>query len=174
MNRLASAIMMFGFLFPAVFPACAQDDLAQGSVIEFTGEQGELIVARDGIIFYLVKGDELFQNDVLRAKDGDTTTIVFQGCVLELPAAKDIELDDELCLMITEAPTMAEVALLDDAVGSIGANEPNGGAPLVVGGVVLSIGGLSALTGQGGGSSAADPVVSPSQQNSSGSNASSP
>lgn len=136
--------------------AFAQEQ-AYGMVIEHAGNQGELIVSREGIVYWLSTGDDLYTNDVLRAQEADMATITYKGCVMTLPQKEDVTLDDEFCaLVIADGPTMAQVAgdsgVLRDSV----AIQSVANAPLVVGGVVLSAGGLVAATdgGHGGTGSA--------------------
>lgn len=173
MGKFGSALASLSFSLLTMSPAVSQDITAQGSVIEFLGAQGELIVSREGIIFYLQSGDELFLDDILRTKDEDTTTISFRGCAFELPAATDVTLDDEFCNLASATETMAEKAVIALEGVAVEVVETTENSPLLIGGVILSAGGLSAFTGQGGGSSASDPVVT-SSATSNGSNASSP
>lgn len=134
--------------------AYSQERFAQGSVIEYAGAPGELVVSRDGIIYYLSTGDDLFENDILRSKEESTSTIVYNGCVFELPASEDVSLDEEFCALVgvKKSPSMATLASQGEVTGASATNiasETN--APLIVGGVILSAGGLAAVSGSGGG-----------------------
>lgn len=174
MRRLTLLIALATLGVPSTLPIIAQSDSSEGSVLEFTGTPGELIVSRDGVIYYLVTGDALFQDDILRSRDAGTTEIIFRGCTYELPAAKDVELGDEFCVALIDEPSMATIASQENVFVPLSELEASRNAPLVVGGVVLSYGGLSALTGQLERSSASDPIVATSESNSGGSNSSSP
>ena len=160
--ELLGILSLATVLMPAL--AGAEQNFAEGSVTEYTGLPGELIVSRDSVIYYLSTGDDLFGGDILRSREGETTTIVFRGCEMELPASEDVALDDEFCVLAAvEEPTMAAIASTGDGTGvALGAggglvaaiNSAN--APLMVGGVVLSAGGIAATTGgDGGGAGAA-------------------
>lgn len=174
MRQLCHALTLLLLPLFATLHLQAQPRSAQGSVIEFQADQGELIVFRDGIIYYLMEGDDLFVNDILRAKDENTTTITFRGCTFELPASEDVILDDEFCVVAVDQPTLAELESLGHSSDGLVSTPSTNRAPLIVGGVVLSVGGLSAAVGQRGGSSASDPVVASSRAGENGANASSP
>ncbi len=131
-------------------------EVSQGTVLEHAGEPGELIVSRDGVIYWLSTGDELFSDDVLRAQKADTSTITFNGCVITLEAKVDTVLDDQACtaLILSDTTTMAETAAESgSAVGPFD-GAINAGAPLTVGGIILSAGGLAAATDGGSGGTA--------------------
>lgn len=135
------------------FTALAQKN-AEGSVVEYSGIPGELIVSRDGIVYYLSTGEDLFNGDILRSKEGDVATITYRGCTYDLPSNEDVALDDEFCaLIVAEEPTMAMAASGGaESIGlNLGAVVNSANAPLMVGGVVLSAGGLAAATGGDGG-----------------------
>ena len=131
------------------------------TVIEHIGEHGDLIVSRNGIVYFLTEGDAVHRNDVLRARYEDTSTIMYQGCVMTLPEGKDVKLDDDFCAFAAvEEKTMAERA----SEGTI-FNETTGtNAPFMIGGVIVSAGGLAAATnggnnGTGSATSSASGVV---------------
>ncbi|MEM9571896.1 MAG: hypothetical protein AAF996_10535 [Pseudomonadota bacterium] len=135
----------------------ASPQTAEGSVIEYIGVPGELIVSRDSITYYLSTGDELFSGDVLRSRQAEAATIIFRGCEFELPASEDVALDDEFCAVAAiDEPTMAAIAGAG-AGASVGVGSgvvaamSSANAPLVVGGAVLSAGGIAATTGGDGG-----------------------
>lgn len=137
----------------------ASPQTAEGSVVEYIGVPGELIVSRDSIIYYLSTGDELFSGDVLRSRQAEAATIIFRGCEFELPASEDVALDDEFCAVAAiDEPTMAAIAGAGAGTGaSVGVGSGlvaamnSANAPLVVGGAVLSAGGIAATTGGDGG-----------------------
>lgn len=128
-------------------PLSAQE-IENGSVVEHTGETGDLIVLRDGLVFWLSTGDDLFEADIVRASYPDMSIVSYNGCVFTLPENEDVPLDDDFCsLTVANAPTMAEVASRNDVTALVSGAD----APLMVGGVVLSAGGLAAATNGGNG-----------------------
>ena len=134
------------------------DQNADGSVIEYAGQRGDLIVSRDGVVYWLSEGDKLFTHDILRARFGDSSTIRYQGCEITLPENEDVVLDSAFCdIIVTEEPTMAATASENGGLRSSVGSATGANAPLIVGGVVLSAGGLVATTngGNGGTGSAA-------------------
>ena len=120
---------------------------AIGSVVEHLGESGELIVSRDGIVYFLTTGDDLFDDDIVRAQHADASTIRVYGCTFTLPEKKDVSLGEEFCSLAAIEPTsMAEIASKSGTgLESVAATN----APLIVGGVVLSAGGIAAATEEG-------------------------
>lgn len=149
-------VLAVGLLAPSMM-AFAQKQ-ANGMVIEHAGDEGELIVSRDGIVYWLSTGDDLYSDDVVRAQNADMATITYNGCVMTLPQKEDVTLDDEFCaLVVLDEPTMAQVASEGSVLTGSTPITTAANAPLVVGGVVLSAGGLVAATdgGNGGTGSAA-------------------
>lgn len=152
MRMLATIGWMILFIIVTMPASNAQEKLPNGTVVQYSGERGGLIVSRDSIVYFLTQGDHLFENDILRSKAAGVTTIVFNGCMFDLPAAEDIELDNEFCAAQgLEESSMATLAAEGETVISEGIVGQTANAPLIVGGVVLSAGGLAAATGAGGG-----------------------
>ena len=141
-------------------------NMPNGSVIEHRSEPGELIVLRDDIIYWLSAGDDLFKADIVRSQNADTATISYNGCTMVLPEKQDVSLDDEFCaLAALEAPSMAQIASEGGSTLGTTALVSNANAPLVLGGVVLSAGGIAAATngGNGGTGSAASAAAGAAQ-----------
>lgn len=150
MRALSYSLLVIA-TFMAAFSAFAQKS-SYGSVMDHSGEPGELIVSRDGIVYWLSTGDDLFENDVLRAQEADSATIRFKGCVFTLPEQEDVELDDEFCVVAAaDEPSMAAIASEAATFSETSAIPTGVNAPLIVGGVVLSAGGIAAATNGGGG-----------------------
>lgn len=123
---------------------------AQGSVLEYAGEVGELVVSRDGVVYPISVGADLFAGDIVRARRADTAIILFDGCRMELPEGQDVFLNNEFCsAFIAEDKTMAMAASENISVAGSGVEGVATNAPLIVGGVVLSAGGIAATTGGG-------------------------
>ena len=151
MVRACGALIIAAGLFASSMVAFAQEQ-PNGIVIEHAGDEGELIVLRNGIVYWLSTGDDLFSSDVLRAQDADMATITYNGCVMTLPKKEDVTLDDEFCaLVVLDEPVMAQVASESRALTGSTTTVTAANAPLIVGGVVLSAGGLVAATDGGGG-----------------------
>jgi hypothetical protein len=143
--------------------------LANGQVVEHLGETGDLIVLRDGVVYYLSTGDDLFQADILRSENADAASITYNGCEFTLPEKQDVTLDDEFCAFaMVEEPSMAQIA--SEGGTTLGATTiaTNANAPFIIGGVVLSAGGIAAATngGNGGTGSVASAAAGAPQANS--------
>lgn len=165
MKRVIGMSVLIASLIATSMMASAQKQ-PRGMVIEHTGDEGELIVSRDGIVYWLSIGDDLFSNDVLRAQNADMATITYNGCVITLPQKKDVTLDDEFCaLVVLDQPAMAQLASENGVLTGSTATATAANAPLIVGGVVLSAGGLAAATdgGSGGTGSAASAAAGAAQ-----------
>lgn len=135
----------------------ASAEESRGEVLSYSGDKGELIMSRDGIIYWLETGSQLVAEDILRSREAEKAVIVFDGCEFELPAGEDIYLDDDFCdAFAVLEPTAAEKAsegLANEvvAIESTVDLSMRTDAPLVVGGVILSVGGLAAAAGGDGG-----------------------
>lgn len=153
MIRIAACSLSLWLVLSWPLEAAATEQ-PQGTVLELSGETGSLIVSRDAVIYYLEQGSDLFESDILRLNYGSETTIIYNGCVFNLPDGEDVVLDDQFCVMakaIDENSSMAATAASggrEQALFLTGSN-----APLVVGGVLLSAGGIAAATGGDGGGS---------------------
>lgn len=134
----------------------------RGEVLAYSGAKGELIMSRDGIIYWLESGSELQFGDILRSRRGDSAIIKFDGCELTLPEGEDVRLDHEFCgEPIAAVPSAAENASNGLYDISVSDSVVRARAPLVVGGVVLSAGGLvAAIGGDGGGAGSATSAAS--------------
>lgn len=150
MERLRSQYILAVFLVLATTMLSTSVAEAQktpmGLVTEHSGEPGDLIASRDGIVYRISQGDELFLGDTLRVRT--EATIIFSGCTYTLPQNEDIYLDYEFCSLVANTePSMAFLA--SEGRSAVGASEAisAGFAPLVVGGIVLSSGGLAAAIG---------------------------
>lgn len=145
---------------------------ARGSVIEHSGETGDLIVSRDGVIYWLSAGDDLFSEDVVRAQNAETAKISFNGCEFTLPEKEDVTLDDQFCVLAAaDGRTMAQVASeTGNSVGSVGVVTA-ANAPLIVGGTILSAGGIAAaINGGDGGTGSAASIAAGVEQATASSN----
>ncbi|MEO1323962.1 MAG: hypothetical protein AAFV59_13255 [Pseudomonadota bacterium] len=165
MVRVIGWLVLATSLLATSMVAFAQKQ-ANGMVIEHDGDQGELIVSRDGIVYWLSTGDDLYSNDVLRAQNADMATIVYNGCVMTLPQKEDVTLDEEFCaLVVLDEPAMAQVANESGVLTGSSTITTAANAPLVVGGVVLSSAGLVAAVdgGRGGTGSAASAAAGAAQ-----------
>lgn len=149
MFKTRSIALMAASIIGSTFLASAQD-VANGSVLEYSGAEGELIVSRGGIVYSLSAGDELFYEDVLRAQKSDTATVSFNGCTWTLPEGLDVKLDDGFCVASAEAaPSMA---MLESQGLRMADGNLVSGAPFILGGTVLAAGGLvDAVNGGDGG-----------------------
>lgn len=129
------------------------EDAADGRVTEFTGDHGELIVARDGVVYWLSSGDELFSADVVRSMKSGTATIVYRECELTLPKDKDVILDNEFCELgaANEQRSMAMLASETNEFSGVVASNQLTDAPLLLGGTVLWTGGIASTVGGGTG-----------------------
>lgn len=158
MNRMFLVAGIASIAMSLPVSAVAQK-AAGGSVLEHSGEVGDLIVSRDGLVYHLSVGDELYENDILRAQFAKIATVSYNGCEFTLPEKQDVTLDSEFCnLVVATAPTSAEVASQSTtlAASNVGAGSLMN-APLMIGGTVLSAGGIAAAVngGDGGTESAA-------------------
>ncbi|NQY14325.1 MAG: hypothetical protein HRT81_10765 [Henriciella sp.] len=149
--------------------AAAKQPLADGQVVEHLGETGDLIVLRDGVVYYLSTGDDLFHADILRSENADVASVTYSGCTFTLPEKEDVTLDDEFCAFaMGEEPSMAQIA--SEGGTTLGATTiaTNANAPFIIGGVVLSAGGIAAATngGNGGTGSVASAAAGAPQANS--------
>jgi len=134
-------------------PLLASADGAHGEVVSFSGNNGELIMSRDGVVYWLRPGSKLLTGDIVRSKKATVAVIAFDGCEFELPAGEDVFLDEEFCdpAIVAAEPTAAEKASAGIASTSLNGPTLRASSPLVVGGVVLSAGGLAAASGGDGG-----------------------
>ena len=130
----------------------SNDKLSNGQVVEHLGETGDLIVLRDGVVYYLSTGDDLFQADILRSEKADAATVTYNGCSFTLPEKQDVTLDDEFCAFaLGEEPSMAQIASEGGTALGTTTIATNANAPFIIGGVVLSAGGIAAATNGGNG-----------------------
>ncbi|MEL6756005.1 MAG: hypothetical protein AAFP81_06175 [Pseudomonadota bacterium] len=158
MTRNVSIMIAGAFGLSLIGSATAEQKEA-GTVLKHSGEAGDLIASRDGVVYWLSTGDNLFPNDIIRASRSNVSTIDYDGCTFTLPEKQDVLLDENFCdLTAVYQPTMAESAsekqIWIDSETVTGSDN----APLIVGGVVLSAGGLAAAAN--GGSSGTESVVS--------------
>ncbi|MEL7096322.1 MAG: hypothetical protein AAGK70_12860 [Pseudomonadota bacterium] len=135
----------------SAIPAHAQNQ-ADGTVLSYSGEPGQLIVSRDGIVYWLTEGDDLFDDDVVRAQRGGSSSILYNGCEFELPENEDVTLGDQFCsLASAEEGSMAMIASEGNLGNGVIEVVSGANAPFLVGGTVLSAGGIAAATGGGNG-----------------------
>lgn len=126
---------------------------SNGAVVAHLGQDGELIVSRDSVIYWLSTGDRLFEEDIVRAQQPNKSTIVFNGCVRTLPEKEDVLLDSGFCSLASlDGPSLAAIASEGGAVSELGSSSITQASPLVVGATTLSAAGLiEALDGGSGG-----------------------
>lgn len=171
MQRLIATFLLT--MAGATLPLQSFADISpKGSVIEHSGETGELIVSRDGVVYWLSTGDDLFLGDVVRAQNAEAARISFNGCEYVLPEKQDVNLNGEFCALASvEEPTMAQLASESgSSVGAVGAATA-ANAPLIVGGTVLSAGGIAAaINGGDGGTGSAASVAAGAAQATASSN----
>lgn len=152
--QISTVLGVFVSIMIALPTAANSQTSPSGSVLQYNGTAGDLIVSRDGIVYFLSSGDSLFENDVLRTQTKNSTTISFNGCMFTLPEKQDVKLDDEFCALASaEEASMARLAGESEIGGPFESSQSPANAPLVVGGVVLSAGGIAAATGGDNGGS---------------------
>ncbi|MCR9271102.1 MAG: hypothetical protein NXH72_14010 [Hyphomonadaceae bacterium] len=165
-----SRILALGLAVAMMGPV-AVAQTAGGSVAEYTGAYGDLIVARDGVTYSLSVGEDLYFGDTIRMTNtgsGDAT-VTFNGCTHTIPAGQDIVLNGDFCTVMQamETPTEAQLAANEIATptptGGEGAGAAAGGgnAPLIIGGIVVAAGGIAAAAGGGGGDDGTPTPTSP-------------
>lgn len=141
-------LLLVGILFWTSNLPAAAEQKARGNVTSFSGVPGDLIVSRDGVVYWLSLGDDLFENDTVRSRTDDPASIIYDGCEFTLPDGVDVLLDNEICVLATgQESSMAAISSQNESVAVGSALMPRSNAPLMVGGVLLSAGGLAAATG---------------------------
>lgn len=145
-----SRIIALG-LAAALIGTVATAQTAPGTVTEFTGQLGDLLVNRDGVTYSLKTGEDLAFGDTVKSTNPGEATLTFDGCTHTIPAGQDIVLDATFCqkmAALETGPTLAETAATGGEVAGAAAG---GNAPLIIGGVVVAAGGIAAAAGGGGG-----------------------
>ena len=151
--KMKSLIATTAFGLSLTFsPQAMAQELGSGSVLQHSGEPGDFIVLRDCVVYWLSEGDQLFRDATVRSLKADSTIIEYNGCVMTIPEKQDVTLDDEFCgLVVADNDSMAQIALTNQSgrPASVSQIASSGNAPLIVGGVVLSAGGIAAATDGG-------------------------
>lgn len=135
-------------------PSVEQREAAPGGlVLEHDGNEGDLIVSRDGIVYWMSIGDSLYEYDIVRSKSENTSTIEFDGCTFTLRKNLEVVLDESFCqkAAVTES-TMATIASEAVGVTEVAASQ---GVPLTIGGVALASGGIASFVSGADGSAGA-------------------
>lgn len=157
-------VSSFAAAMVGTMPFAASAQATTGTVTEYTGVTGQFIVERDGEIYSLSTGKELFAGDVVRMKlpvSGDAT-VSYGGCTYSIPAGQDITLDDSFCeTMAGLEPSEAELAASNTPPPLTGEGAGAGNAPLIIGGIVVAAGGVAAAAGGGGGDGGTPTPTSP-------------
>ncbi|MEP1143681.1 MAG: hypothetical protein ABJH52_08175 [Henriciella sp.] len=141
-------------LAAALLGTVATAQTAPGTVTEFTGQLGDLVVSRDGVSYSLITGGDLAFGDIVRATNAGEATLTFNGCTHTIPAGQDFELNAGFCdqmAALEAGPTSLAAAEAAGPVTEAAGTAAAGNAPLIIGGVVVAAGGIAAAAGGGGG-----------------------
>lgn len=70
---------------------------AAGSVQSTTGDTGSVVVVRDGEIYSIGAGDQVFPGDVIATRTVGSVVISANGCVVTLDGGEEVTIDESFC-----------------------------------------------------------------------------
>ncbi|RIJ29211.1 hypothetical protein [Henriciella algicola] len=139
--------------------AVAQDEAGsgstpdlQGDVVEATGDTGSVVVERQGNLYSLSEGDDLFEGDIVQTTSGGTTTLEFTAangtpCSVTLEPLEIFTVSAASCSSSPVAMTSTQIAALEGTAVAGTAGSGVGAAVFGIPAGLAAIGGVAAATG---------------------------
>lgn len=94
--------MRTNFLISAVFGAfCIAAGTAQaqiaGEVVSTGGAEGNVLVTREGQTYPILRGDPIFEGDIITTRRGSSATISASNCRVQLSASEQVTVSERMC-----------------------------------------------------------------------------
>lgn len=125
----------------------------EGDVVSTTGDTGSVVVERQGNLYSLSEGDDLFEGDIVQTTSNGTTTLNFTAadgtpCTVTLTASQIFAVTAASCSAPPPvAMTSTQIAALEGTAVAGTAGSGVGAAVFGIPAALAAVGGVAAATG---------------------------
>ncbi|MEL7547232.1 MAG: hypothetical protein AAGJ84_11310 [Pseudomonadota bacterium] len=93
-------------------PAYAQ---VAGEVVSTGGQQGSVLVTREGQTYPILRGDPIFEGDIITTRRGSSATLSTNDCRVQLSASEQVTVSGAMCGPDAIVPAAMAVQLPEQA-----------------------------------------------------------